>query len=646
LERKQKITKSKGMKTIIELFETTVANYPNNIYLWEKKDGKFEGTSYKESREKVLNLAAGLIAIGMKKGDRSGLISDGRNDWIISELGMLYAGGVNVPLSIRLHENELIFRLQHSGSKYIFVSGVHAGKVEAIRSSLPELEKVIFLDGKENPGEKDISYQDLIEKGKDFLKTHKEEVESIWKNIQPNDLANISYTSGTTADPKGIMLSHLNYAANVVQSNTLMELHSDWRTLAILPWDHAFAHTCCLYAFMYKGASIASVEVGKTPLETLKNIPQNIKEVKPTILMSVPAFSKKFRQNIEGQIRKKGETLYKIFQFALKVGYAHNGMGYNSGRGWRFLLKPLLWIFDAILFKKIREGFGGELKFFIGGGALLDVELQKFFYAIGMPVCQGYGLTEAAPVISSNALHDIKFGSSGKLAKYLEVKILDEDENVMPTGQKGEIVVKGENVMLGYWNNPRATAETIKKGWLHTGDMGYMDKDGFLYVLGRFKSLLIGNDGEKYSPEGIEEAIVEQSPYIQQMMLYNNQNPYTSAMVVPDIDAINRELKKRNIKPGSEEGNNESLQILINEIQDYKKGGQNEDMFPERWLPATFVVLPEAFNQENGLVNTTMKMVRGKICEYFSKELEFLYTPLARNAINDVNLAAIKKWNS
>ena len=633
------------MKTIIELFETTVANYPDNVYLWEKKDGKYHGTSYKETRKIVLKLAAGLVSLGLKKGDRLGLISDGRNDWIISELGMLYAGGVNVPLSIRLHETELIFRLKHSGSKFIFVSGVHAGKVEEIRSNLPELEKIIFIDGKENPGKNDVDYQDLIRQGEEYLKTHPDEVNAIWKSIQPDDLANISYTSGTTADPKGIMLSHLNYAANVVQSNTLMELQSDWRTLAILPWDHAFAHTACLYAFMFKGASIASVEQGRTPLETLKNIPKNIKEIKPALLMSVPAFSKKFRQNIEGQIRKKGETLYKVFQFALKVAYTYNGLGYNRGRGWKIILKPLLWIFDKILFKKIREGFGGELKFFIGGGALLDIELQRFFYAIGIPVCQGYGLTEAAPVISSNALHAIKFGSSGKLVKYMDLKILDNDGNELPTGQKGEIVVKGDNVMLGYWNNPTATAETIKKGWLHTGDMGYMDKDDFLYVQGRFKSLLIGNDGEKYSPEGIEEAIVEQSPFIQQMMLYNNQNPYTSAMVVPDIEAVNRELKKRDIEPGTEEGNRESIKILQQEINRYKKEGEYENMFPDRWLPAAIVVLPETFNQENGLVNATMKMVRGKICEYFNVELEFLYTPEARNIENDLNLTAIKKWN-
>lgn len=634
------------MKTIIELFETTVANYPDNVYLWEKTGEKYEGTTYKETKKKVLNLAAGLAVLGFKKGDRAGLISEGRNDWIISELGMLYAGGVNVPLSVRLHESELVFRLKHSGSKYIFVSGNYAEAAEAIRDQLPDLKKIIFIDGKKNLGKNDVDYRFLMRKGADYLKEHREETEALANAIQPDDLANISYTSGTTADPKGIMLSHLNYAANVVQSNTLMELQSDWRTLAILPWDHAFAHTACLYAFMFKGASIASVETGKTALETLKNIPKNIKEIQPTLMMSVPAFSKKFRQNIEGQIRKKGNVLFSVFQFALKVAYIYNGLGYNRGKGGRIFLKPLLGIFDQILFKKIREGFGGKLKFFIGGGALLDIELQRFFYAIGMPVCQGYGLTEAAPVISSNALHAIKFGSSGKLVKYLELKILDEDGNELPAGKAGEIVVKGDNVMLGYWKNPEATAETLKEGWLHTGDRGYMDEDGYLYVMGRFKSLLIGNDGEKYSPEGIEEAIVEKSPFIWQLMLYNNQDPYTTGMVVPEIEAINRELKSRGFEPGNDEGNRETLKILQEEINKYKKGGEHEDMFPDRWLPATFVVLPESFNQENGLVNATMKMVRGRICNHFDKELTFLYSPVARNIENDVNLASVAKWNA
>ena len=634
------------MKTIIELFETAVVNHPDNVYLWEKTKSQYEPTTYKETRQKVLDLAAGLIQLGFKKGDRAGLVSDGRNDWIISELGMLYAGGINVPLSIRLQENELAFRLKHSQSKYIFVSKQHEKKIEDIRDQLPDVEKVIFIDGIENADDKNIDYSKLLKEGAKFRKKHPDEVDSMWKSVQPDDVANISYTSGTTADPKGIMLTHLNYAANVVQSNSLMDLKTEWTTLAILPWDHAFAHTTCLYVFMYKGASIASVQVGKTALETLKNIPKNIQEIKPALMMSVPAYSKTFRKNIEAGIRKKGNTLYKIFQFALKVAYAHNGYGNNRGKGYRFFLKPLYWLFDQILFRKIRAGFGGNLEFFIGGGALLDIELQRFFYAIGMPVCQGYGLTEAAPVISSNVPHDVKFGSSGKLVKNIELRIIDNNGNEVQTGEKGEIIVKGDNVMKGYWNNPTATAETIKDGWLHTGDMGYMGTDGFLYVMGRFKSLLIGNDGEKYSPEGIEEAIVDQSPFIQQAMLYNNQNNYTSGMIVPDIDAINRELKSRGIAIASDEGDKTSVAIIQNEINQYKKGGKFEGEFPERWLPATVAILPFAFTTDNKMLNATMKMVRNQVTDHFSNELEFLYTPEAKNIENELNLAAIKKWNS
>lgn len=634
------------MKTIIELFETAVANYPDNIFLWEKKNGKYEGTTYKETHEFVLNLASALVQIGFKKGDRVGLIADGRNDWIISELGMLYAGGINVPLSIRLQDNELTFRLMHSGAKYIFVSQQHADKVETIRNELPDLEKVIYLDGKENATDKDVDYNELLKTGSTLRKEGKDKSSKIWKDIQPNDVANISYTSGTTADPKGIMLSHLNYAANVVQAHSLTETDSSWKNLAILPWDHAFAHTLCLYAYIYVGASVASVEVGNTPLETLKNIPKNIKEVQPCQIMTVPAYSKAFRKNIEKGIREKGKILYKVFQFALKVAYMHNGYGNNRGKGFRFLLKPILWLFDRILFSKIRESFGGKLELFIGGGALLDIELQRFFYAIGIPVCQGYGLTESAPVISGNVPNDIKFGSSGKLVKYLKLKIVDDDGNELPNGDKGEIIVKGDNVMLGYWNNPTATAETLKDGWLYTGDMGYIDNEGFLFVLGRFKSLLISNDGEKYSPEGIEEALVDQSSFIHQIMLYNNQNPYTVGLIVPDIEAINRVLKNRGIEKGTDKAIKETISIIQKEINEFKKGGKYEGEFPERWLPSCVAILPEAFTTENHMLNAQMKMVRNKVTSHYKKHMEFLYTSQAKNIENEMNVEAIKNWYS
>jgi long-chain acyl-CoA synthetase len=633
------------MKTIIELFEKSVEKFPDNIFLWEKKEGRYQGSTYRQVKQEVYNFAAGLITLGIRKGDRVSLLSEGRNSWLISELAVLYAGAINIPLSVRLDVGqELKFRLVHSGSRMAIVSKGQAAKIEAIRNELPELEKVIHLDPKNNPGERDLDYHQILVEGAKFLETNRSDFEATFAGIQPDDLANISYTSGTTADPKGIMLSHLNYASNVIQANTLMKITSDWKTLAFLPWDHAFAHTACLYCFMYNGASVASLEMGQSPMETLKNIPKNIKEIKPDLLMSVPATAKSFKKNIDAGIRLKGPAAEKLFNHALKIAYRYNGSGYDRGKGLTWMLKPLYALYDKILFSKIREGFGGNLKFFIGGGALLDIELQRFFYAVGMPMCQGYGLSEASPVISSNALHAIKFGSSGRIVKYMELKIVGHDGQELPVGEKGEIIVKGENVMKGYWKNPVASAETVKDGWLYTGDMGYLDNDGFLFVLGRYKSLLIANDGEKYSPEGIEEFLVDHSRYIDQCMLYNNQNSYTSGMIVPNVTAINAELEKRGLKPGSYEGLAEALKIIQQEVDEYKSGGKFENSFPERWLPSTIAILPEGFNDQNHLVNSMMKMVRGKINEYFKEQIAYLYTPAAKNIVNDVNLAALKKW--
>ncbi|MFV0554417.1 MAG: AMP-dependent synthetase/ligase [Mangrovibacterium sp.] len=633
------------MKTIIDLFETSVAKFSNNPYLWEKHDGEFQPTTYAETRKQVMHLAAGLQDIGVEKGDRIGLVAEGRNQWIISELAMLYAGAINVPLSIKLDPAmEMKFRLNHSGAKYIIVSAGQEEKIQLIRAELPELLGVIYLDEPKNPQAGDFTYAELVERGKLANQDNPQRLVDTYKSVQPDDVANISYTSGTTADPKGVMLSHRNYAGNVRQSATLMSITPTWKTLAFLPWDHSFAHTACLYCFMYYGASVGSLENGRTPMETLKNIPKNITELKPDMLMSVPTIAKNFRKGIESGIRAKGAATEKLFKHALNIAYKYQGDGYNRGQGWRAVYKPMVKLYDKILFSKIRENFGGNLKMFIGGGALLDTELQRFFYAIGIPMCQGYGLSEASPVISSNALHAIKFGSSGKLVDYMELEIRNADNKALPTGEKGEICIKGDNVMLGYWRNEEATQSTIEEEWLHTGDMGYMDADGFLYVLGRFKSLLIGADGEKFSPEGIEEAMVDQSSVIDQCMLHNNQDPYTCGFVVPNKEAIVRKLKQLSIEPASEQGVEKALEIIQAEINQYKRGGAFEGQFPERWLPSTVAILPEAFSEQNQQLNSTMKMVRNKIMTAYAAELEFLYTSEAKQIGNERNKVAMKVW--
>ena len=256
---------------------------------------------------------------------------------------------------------------------------------------------------------------------------------------------------------------------------------------------------------------------------------------------------------------------------------------------------------------------------------------------------QGYGLTEAAPVISANVPRKHKLGSSGYIVPNLAIKICDDKGNELPAGQQGEIVVKGENVMIGYWKNEKATRETIRDGWLYTGDLGFIDKDEFLFVLGRAKSLLISHDGEKYSPEGIEEAIVGNSQYIDQVMLHNNQSTYTIALIVPNKDNVVKFLKDRHLSTLDDTAQDIALKLLESEIAQYKVGGKYAVEFPERWLPSAIAVLGEGFTEQNHFLNSTLKMVRGKITEFYKDRIDFLFTAEGKDICNHQNRMIIKR---
>lgn len=631
-------------KTLVDLFEDSVSKYPNNTFLLEKKGKEFAPTTYAQVKNEVYRLGAGLQALGVKKGDTMALLSEGRNLWIIGELAMFYAGAVNVPLSVKLEEsNDLLFRLVHGDVKYIMVSGNQLPKLRQIKAQLPLVKNIIVFDKQEEYAEGEIYVEDVMAMGDEFLKkTSMDEFLSVANSINNDDYATITYTSGTTADPKGVVLTHRNYTANVEQALTLVNIDETWRTLIILPLDHCFAHVVGFYIMMSRGAIVATVQVGRTPLETLKNIPVNIREVRPHFILSVPALAKTFKKNIEQAIRAKGKTTHRLFNIGLAVRQMYFGDSNLDSKGWKHLLRPLVALFDKVIFSKVRQNFGGELRFFIGGGALLDKDLQKFYIGIGIPMYQGYGLSEATPVISSNGPNLYRFGSSGKLVKPIEITICDADGKGLPVGEMGEIVVKGENVMAGYWKNPESTAETVKNGRLYTGDLGYMSHEGLLYVKGRFKSLLISSDGEKYSPEGIEEALVEKSCYIDQVMLYNNQSAYTVALVVPNREQLSRKLKEGGLSLNTEEGRKAALQKLESELNKFKRGGEYEGMFPERWLPSCFAVLAEPFTEQNKMINSTMKMVRGRIEKAYDDRIKYLYTAEGKTLLNQQNIDALK----
>ena len=631
--------------TIIQFVDKYVDKYSSNVFLWEKRGKEWVPTTYEQTRKEGHRIGAGLVSLGLQKGEKVALLSEGRNLWVTGELGILYAGAVNVPLSIKLEEsNDLVFRIRHSDSKYVMVSGQQLPKIRKILGELPMVEKVIVLDDLPEYRDNEIPVSKVMEAGDKFIAEHGDMFRQRYESVGPDDYANISYTSGTTADPKGILLTHRNYTANVEQAQSVIGVEQNDRMLIILPLDHCFAHVAGFYTMMSYGASIGTVPPGRTPMEALRNIPMSIKELKPTVMLSVPALAKNFKKNIEAGVKAKGPKVEKLYNTALKMAIEYNKEGYNKGGFAQLWKKPLLALFDKLVFSSVRQALGGEMKFFVGGGALLDIDLQRYYYAIGIPMYQGYGLSEATPIISANAPAKHILGSSGCVVKPMDIKICDSEGNELPYGEKGEIVIRGENVMAGYWKNPKSTAETVVDGWLHTGDMGYMKDKDFLYVVGRFKSLLISADGEKYSPEGIEESLVENSKYIDQVVLHNSQDPYTIALLVPNKEALKAYVKEKapDVALDSEKAVSLMLDVIQDEINSYRKGGRNFGAFPERWLPAAICVLPEPFTEQNHMVNSTMKIVRGKVEAAYADRMAFAYTPEGKNIVNPMNVSSFK----
>ncbi|MBR1872294.1 MAG: AMP-binding protein [Bacteroidales bacterium] len=634
--------------TIIDFVERYTRKYPNHVYLREKPADSWKEITFSQTREETYRIAAGLMALGVEKGDKIALLSEGRAMWVLAELGAMYAGAVDVPLSVNLGEGQdLIFRITHSEAKWVLVSGYQLAKIRKIMGDCPAIRKVIVFDDYafdyETLEENEIRMSEVQKMGDEFLKTNRADLEERYHSVGPDDYANISYTSGTTADPKGILLTHRNYTANVEQGSSVINIPENSVMLIILPLDHCFAHVAGMYTLMLYGASLAFVPPGKTPMATLRNIPMAIKETRPHVMLSVPALSNNFKKNIENGIKAKGPFVQKLYNMALNNAIKYNKEYYNRGGILNCWRKPLMALFDKLIFKNVRESFGGRMLFFVGGGALLDINLQKYFCAIGMPVFQGYGLSEATPIICANSTGHAIFGSSGRIVKPMDCIICDSEGKEVPIGEKGEIVVRGENVMAGYWKNPKATADTVVDGWLHTGDMGYIcpfDTD-YLYVVGRFKSLLISADGEKYSPEGFEDNLTAVSKYINQVVLHNNQDPYTMVLVVPDKDALREYAKSKGADPATDEGKKVMLSKIQDEINSYKKGGAHAGLFPERWLPSAVVVCEEPYTIANKMMNSTNKIVRGKVEEHYADRIAYSYTPEGKDLYNPKNMAAL-----
>lgn len=639
------------MKTVITMLHEAAKRYPERAYTTKKTDSGWKGWTFSDTDRESDSIAAALLKLGFKKNQTVAIISEGRPEWITGEFGVLKAACISVPLSIKLTPEEIGFRVNHSETAGFFISSNTIAKLTSAWGSIEKPPVIFYLDTVDKnyetavadlsltPGKDIFTWQELLELGAKELAKKKTLLSDIEKSIGEHDIVNICYTSGTTGNPKGIMLTHLNYYTNAEDAVTLFNLEdATFSTLIILPLDHSFAHTVGTYASLLRGITLNFVDARGSSMNIIRNIPGNLIETNPTYLMTVPSLSGNFMNKISSGVAKKGAFIHKLFTAGVQAGIQLNGDGFHKpSLGVRLRYSLPHRIAELLVFPKIRSIFGNQIQYCVGGGALLEVRQQNFFAAIGVPIYQGYGLTEAAPIICSNTPLKHKFGTSGIIAPSVICKIMKSDTEEAAVGERGEIVIKGNNVMKGYFKNESASKEVLRDGWLWTGDLGYFDADGFLVVTGRAKALLIAPDGEKYSPEEVEEAIINHSQAVNQLLVYNDHKAFTTALVTLNTEVV------KSWCTGLSGTTEEKVTSLLKKIEEdlCTCKVQNPKLVPLQWFPASFEIIQKEFSEQDKLINSTMKLVRYKVIEAYQGRIDAMYAD--KDFYNSRNKEAVRE---
>lgn len=507
---------------VFDIIPQLLEKYNKTNALAAKENGKWITYSTQQFADNVNNLSYGIIGLGIEKDEKIAIIANNRPEWNFADFASQQAGAITVPIYPTISENDLNFILNDAKVKYIFVSSAELyAKVKAVAANAPSV-KEIYTFNKVNGAK---HWSELVEAGKKNPKAG--EVEAIKNSIKPNDLLTILYTSGTTGNPKGVMLSHNNLLSNSMASENLCPFHHKMKALSFLPLNHVYERMLTTLYF-YKGISIYYAE-------SLETIGDNLKEVQPEVFSTVPRLLEK----VYDKIVAKGSDLtgikHKLFFWALELGLKYE---LNGANGWWY--ETQLKLANKLIFSKWREALGGNIVAIVSGGAALQPRLARVFNAAQVTVLEGYGLTETSPVIAVNNFlpNGIKFGTVGTVLEGVTVKIAED----------GEILVKGPNVMLGYYNRPDATAEAIDSdGWFHTGDIGIFEENRFLKITDRKKEIFKTSGGKYIAPVIIENRIKE-SPFIEQALVIGENQKFASALLVPSFAFIQDYCKRKNIE--------------------------------------------------------------------------------------------------
>jgi long-chain acyl-CoA synthetase len=566
-----------------------------------KINGQYQNITYPELQDQVLAIAAFLRSIGIENGDRAAILSENRLEWAISDMGTLKASAIDVPIYPTLPPNQISYILTNSECKAIFVSTeLQLRKILKIQDEVPSLKTIISFQPLNEKADNLIEFQTALRQGQEILK----EQPGIMDNLlpKPDDVATLIYTSGTTGSPKGVMLTHKNLCENVKSCSDILRLDQTDSCLSFLPLSHAYERTAGYYLMFACGAQIYFAE-------SIETVSLNISESKPTVIITVPRLFERIKNSMLKTVDAGSGIRKKLFYWALDVGYAFNKQQRDGNPG--FLTSSQLKLADTLVLSKIKAKFGGRLRFFVSGGAALPRQTGEFFEALGITILEGFGLTETAPVTHVNRPGMVKFGTVGLPVKNVEVKIAED----------GEILLKGPNIMKGYWQDEQATNDVIKDNWFYTGDIGEIDEDGCLKITDRKKHIIVSSGGKNITPQPIEN-LIGNSPYVDQVMVYGEKRPFLVALIVPNFDNLEDFAKAEQISFQSREEliYQEKIQSLYTSLLK-----ETSTQLAAHEKVRKFLTILEPFSVENGSMTPTLKLKRKTIQASYADEINDLY---------------------
>jgi long-chain acyl-CoA synthetase len=591
-------------RTLNELFLDTIQRFGSKpAALRYKQGGRWLSFTHAEVQERVVHASLGFRELGLGPGDRIAILSENRPEWAIADFATLLLRALDVPVYPTLPAKQIDYILRDSGAAAICVStAAQLAKIREIRPGLPALRSVIAFD-RDATGPDVMPFSDLMSCGRKALPRYPQwEMEA--REVQPGDLATLIYTSGTTGDPKGVMLTHGNITSNVVASVAAFAFDGQDETLSFLPLSHIFERMSGHYLMLYAGATIAYA----TNIDT---VAAEMAEVRPTVMTAVPRFYEKLYGRVLDSAMSGSPLKRRLFLWARKSGEAW--LDYSlAKRPVPAAIALRRRIAEKLVFRKLQQRTGGRLRFFISGGAPLNPDIAKFFHAAGLPILEGYGLTETSPVISVNTFQRLKLGTVGPTISGVEVKIADD----------GEILTRGPHVMLGYYNKPEATRDAIDPdGWFHTGDIGLVDADGMLKITDRKKDLIVTAGGKNIAPQPIEN-MVKSSKFVLNAVMLGDKRKFPIMLVVPNLDRLKAwAAHKKLLAP-----DDPSL-LQLPEVQEKMDREVRKTLrdLAQYEVPKKLLLIPREFSIEAGELTPKLSVKRRVVEQRYSGLIERLY---------------------